>query len=145
LAQQIVRDYTQAREESLCLFPDTLPTLSHLRSAGVKLVLITNGQAELQRRKIERFALADYFSVILVEGEFGLGKPDERVYLHVLEHLGIAAIDAWMVGDNLDWEVAAPQRLGMKGIWYDVEGNGLPPTSPVRPDRIIHRLSELLT
>ncbi len=144
LARQIAQDYTQAREESLCLFPDTLPTLTHLRSSGVKLALITNGQAQLQRRKIERFGLADYFSVILVEGEFGLGKPDERVYLHVLDQLGIDPAEAWMVGDNLEWEVAAPQRLGMKGIWYDVEGKGLPPTTIVRPDRIIRRLSDLL-
>jgi putative hydrolase of the HAD superfamily len=144
LAKQVAVDYTRAREETLCLFPDTIPTLTQLRSAGVELALITNGEAEVQRRKIQRFALADYFSVVLVEGEFGLGKPDERVYLHVLEQLHVAPKDAWMVGDNLEWEVAAPQRLGIKGIWYDVAGNGLPGTSLVRPDRIIRRLSELL-
>jgi putative hydrolase of the HAD superfamily len=49
-----------------------------------------------------------------------------------------------MVGDQLEWEVAAPQRLGIKGIWVDVLGDGLPEASPVRPDRIIRRLSELL-
>ena len=31
-----------------------------------------------------------------------------------------------MVGDNLEWDVAAPQRLGMSGVWIDARGRGLP-------------------
>jgi putative hydrolase of the HAD superfamily len=49
-----------------------------------------------------------------------------------------------MVGDNLEWEIMAPQRLGIYAIWHDGYGVGLPPNSPIRPDRIIRRLSELL-
>jgi putative hydrolase of the HAD superfamily len=49
-----------------------------------------------------------------------------------------------MVGDNLEWEVAAPQRLGIFGVWHDHLGAGLPPGSAVKPDRIIERLPELL-
>jgi putative hydrolase of the HAD superfamily len=48
------------------------------------------------------------------------------------------------VGDNLEWDVAAPQRLGIAGIWLDVAGAGLPPASLVHPDRIIRSLTELL-
>jgi putative hydrolase of the HAD superfamily len=48
-----------------------------------------------------------------------------------------------MVGDNYEWEVVAPQALGMCGIWYnpfEVE----PPDHETRPTRIIKRLSELV-
>ena len=31
-----------------------------------------------------------------------------------------------MVGDNLEWEVAAPQRLGIHAIWLDAYKAGLP-------------------
>jgi len=48
-----------------------------------------------------------------------------------------------MVGDNLEWDVAEPQRQGIYGIWIDVRGSGLPQGQPVRPDRIIRKLSEL--
>jgi putative hydrolase of the HAD superfamily len=47
-------------------------------------------------------------------------------------------------GANLEWEVAAPQRLGIYGTWHDHLGKGLPADSPILPDRIIRRLSELL-
>jgi putative hydrolase of the HAD superfamily len=49
-----------------------------------------------------------------------------------------------MVGDNLEWEVAAPQRLGIHAIWFDAHGAGLPEGSAIRPDRVVRKLSELL-
>ena len=39
---------------------------------------------EQQRDKIERHRLAGFFDVIVIEGEFGAGKPDEVVYRHAL-------------------------------------------------------------
>ena len=73
----------------------------------------------------------------------GFGKPDHRVYAMALRALMVAAADAWMVGDNLEWDVAQPQRMGLFGIWVDAQGAGLPETAIVRPDRIVRTLSEL--
>ena len=49
-----------------------------------------------------------------------------------------------MIGDNLEWEVVAPQRLGIYAIWIDTHGEGLPPGSAIKPDRIIRSLTELV-
>jgi putative hydrolase of the HAD superfamily len=48
-----------------------------------------------------------------------------------------------MVGDNLEWDVAGPQREGIAGIWIDARGRGVPAEQTVRPDRIIARLADL--
>src|SRR5262249_50243342 len=88
--------------------------------------------------------LGRYFDVILIEGEFGTGKPDEAVYRHVLERLGVVPKEAWMVGDHFEWDVAAPQRLGLRGIWVDREGVGLAPGVAERPHRIIRDSPEIL-
>ena len=106
--------------------------------------MITNGAAESQRGKIVRFDLARHFDYILVEGELGHGKPDERVYRHALAQLGVEASDAMMVGDDLERDVAGPQSVGMRGVWIDRAGSGLPPECNIRPDRIIGSLAELL-
>ena len=144
LARRIVRDFSALRDEALRPFPGAIETLRRLRQRGVRLALVTNGSSAAQRRKIDRFGLAPLFDLVIIEGELGLGKPDERVYLHASEQLGVPPAEAWMVGDRLDWDVAAPQRLGILAIWVDNTGQGLPPSSPVRPDRIIRSLSELL-
>ena len=79
----------------------------------------------------------------MIEGELGFGKPDPRVYERALDTLDVAPRDTWMVGDNLEWDVAEPQRQGIYGIWIDARGRGLPRDYPVQPDQIIQRLSEL--
>ena len=141
---RLAHRFDEYREENMRLFPDAHASLDAFRERGIRLALVTNGAGETQRAKIERFALADRFDHVQIEGEHGFGKPDEQSYLHAMEKLGVGPRDTWMIGDNLEWEVVAPQRLGIYAIWMDVHGDGLPDGSPVKPDRIIRSLSELL-
>jgi putative hydrolase of the HAD superfamily len=143
LADEIADAYSREREDALWLLPGAVETLGFLRNQGVRLGLITNGSSAGQRRKIERFGLGRFFDLIVIEGEFGVGKPDERVFLHALEALGVAPCEAWMVGDNLEWDVRGSQRLGIFAVWVDSRGEGLRRASPVQPDRVVRSLSEL--
>ena len=136
--------FNELHEAELRMFPGAHETLDRLKELGVKLALVTNGAAAPQRRKVVRFALEHRFDHIQIEGEHGFGKPEEQAYHHAMAALGVQAEETWMVGYNLEWEVVAPQRLGIYAIWYDGYGVGLPPDSPVRPDRIIRSLPELL-
>lgn len=144
LTNAIADRFTKLRDDEMYLFPGAVDTLEQLRRRGVRLTLITNGDGETQRAKIVRFALATHFDHIQIEGEHGFGKPEERAYRHALAALDVDAANTWMVGDNLEWEVAAPQRLGIYAIWYDSEGVGLPADAPATPDRIITSLAELV-
>lgn len=145
--------FTRMRHDEYRLFPDTIATLDGLRAQGVRLALITNGASDMQRHKIERFDLARHFDHIQIEGEFGRGKPELDVYHHALSRMAVSPAQTWMVGDNLEWDVLAPQSLGIHGIWYDFHRAGLAgamhtgvaaPMPEAKPDRIIHRLTELL-
>jgi putative hydrolase of the HAD superfamily len=144
LCHAVADRFQQIHEAELRMFPGAHETLDRLKELGVKLALVTNGAAEAQRPKVVRFALEHRFDHIQIEGEHGFGKPEEQAYIHALASLGVEARETWMVGDNLEWEVVAPQRLGIFAIWYDGYGIGLPPASPIRPDRIIRALPELL-
>ncbi len=144
LAPAIAEEFAARRRAALSLLPGALGALEELGRRGVPLALVTNGDAGQQREKIERFDLARFFRVILIEGEFGKGKPDEAVYRHALEALDAPARESWMVGDNLEWDVAAPQRLGLRAAWVDGPGHGLPPGSAVRPDRVLRAFREVL-
>ena len=143
LADCIGDAYSARRDLAMAPLPDAIETVRWLRESGRRLALLTNGAAAAQRRKIARFEIADLFDAILVEGELGFGKPDERVYHRALSALGVPPADAWMVGDNLDFDVAAPQKLGLSAVWIDVRGAGLPDESAVKPDYIVRSLVEL--
>ena len=143
-SEKMAAGFRELRIDSVRAFPGALEALAELRARGVKLALITNGSTLVQRAKIRRMKLEQYFDHIQVEEEFGAGKPEPGVYQHALERLDVDAANAWMVGDNLEWEVTAPQRLGMVGIWIDAQGKGLPEDTDVTPDRIIRSITELL-
>ncbi|MSP01050.1 MAG: HAD family hydrolase [Acetobacteraceae bacterium] len=144
VARRMAARYNAYREEQMHLFDGAHHVIDTFRAKGVRLALITNGAAEPQRAKVIRFDLTHRFHHIQIEGEHGFGKPEERAYLHALSALGVEASDTWIVGDNLEWEVIAPQRLGLHAIWHDVVGEGVPAGSLARPDRVIRSLPELL-
>ena len=144
LVNDIADSCRAARERWVKPFPGAIETLGRIREMGTRLALITNGASGMQRKKIDAHGLEPFFDCIVIEGEFGAGKPDESVYIHALQQLDAQPADAWMVGDNLEWEVAAPQRLGILSIWVDHASKGLPEHAGVRPDRIIGAISELL-
>jgi len=143
IAAAVAHDFAARRRQRMHLFEDALETLERFRAAGVPLGLVTNGDAGQQRDKIERFDLARFFGVIVIEGEFGAGKPDEVVYRHALSALGARPETTSMVGDHLEFDVGGSQRLGMCGIWLDRDGVGLPAGAAVQPRRIIRSLREL--
>ena len=144
LAIRIADRFSAYREEEMFVFPGAHDAIDAFKARGVKLALVTNGGAGTQRAKVERFALTHRFDHIQIEGEHGFGKPEEKAYLHAMAALGVEARDTWMIGDNLEWEVEVPQRLGIYAIWIDVHGDGLPEGSTVKPDRIIRSLGELV-
>lgn len=142
LARAMGVDFAARRRDAEALFPDALPMLTALVANGFRLGLVTNGDGPIQRSKIARHALAPYFEAIVIEGEFGRGKPDAEVYAHILAQLGAAPAGTWMVGDNLEWDVAGAQRAGMRGAWIDRARSGREPDP--RPDHILHDLTGLL-
>lgn len=144
LAMRIADEFTAHKDNALHLFPSTLPTLDALRSKGIRLALVTNGDAAGQRDKLRRFDLERRFDHIQIEGEHGYGKPDPRAYQAVLDMLRVHPSEAWMVGDNLHWDIAAPQRLGLYGIWHDRRGEGVPVGSATIPDRVIRAPDDIL-
>ena len=143
LAAAIGDGYSHRRDAGMEPLPEAIDTVRWLRDSGRRLALLTNGAGPAQRKKVVRFELADFFDVILIEGEMGFGKPDERVYQRALTALDVPPSDAWMVGDNLEWDVAAPQKLGISGIWIDLRGRGVPLESTVRPDHVVKGLSDV--
>lgn len=145
LADAIAGHYQTAREAGIEPIEGAVETVRRLRDEGCRLALLTNGAGRAQRLKIDRFRLGTLFDEILIEGELGYGKPDPRIYDRALATLGVPAAESWMVGDNLEWDVLAPQRLGIFGIWIDAHGRGLPPDhhESLRPGRVLRRLSEL--
>lgn len=143
LAINLARRFSEIKEEALYLFPGAVDAIKKMRDLGIRLALVTNGSSHSQRLKIERFSLGGFFDQILIEGEQGIGKPDPVIYKRALSLLSVEANDTWMIGDNIIWDVIAPQGLGIKGIWIRDPLKKKLTESTGKPFLEIERLSEI--
>ncbi len=142
-AGEIARRSLDAFLERLAPFGDSIETLEALRARGYRLGMVTNGSSETQRQKIGRWKLAPYFDEIVIESEFGRGKPDPGVFAKALAGTGAAPHEAWMVGDNLYADIGGARAAGVHGVWIHRERLQFPDDPPARPHRRIGHLAEL--
>lgn len=139
LAGEMAEAFPRLRRRLHVVYPDTLPALGGL--GGFALGLLTNGAADLQRRKIAGAGIGGYFREILISGDVGFGKPDPRIYGLMLERLGAAPHAALMIGNNLVTDIAAAQRARMRAVW--VNRAGAAREGGIVPDWEIADLTEL--
>ncbi len=144
IAHSIGEYYRARRRELIAPYPGAMETIAAFHERGIQLALITNGEAKNQRGSVDKLQLESYFHCIVIEGEFGVGKPDERVFHHALDATNSTPETAWMVGDNLDADIAPAVKLGLHAVWVDEARSGLPDDAQVQPDRIVKLISELL-
>ncbi len=143
VARELALDYAASHREHSKLFDDTVETLEELRAAGYKLGMITNGHGTPQRAKIDAHDLARHMDAIVIEGEFGQGKPALAVFEHAMASLGVLPHESWHVGDNLYADVGGAKAAGMHAVWIHRERLELREDIAIRPDLVIAHLREL--
>jgi putative hydrolase of the HAD superfamily len=150
LAAEVGALYSKLRDEMLAPFDGALAALSRLRERAPALGLVTNGAADAQRAKIERFDLARFFDVIVVEGEAGCGKPDRRVFERALAGAGASPERALMAGDNYECDVLGALHAGIHAVWivrerpYRAVGAPIERPAPPRPHATLRSFVELV-
>ncbi len=139
IAERALRDFL----DRLAPFDDSIATLETLRSQGYRLGMVTNGSSDTQREKIARWNLEPYFDEIVIESEFGRGKPDPGVFAKALAGTGAAPHEAWMVGDNLYADIGGARGAGIHSVWIHRERLQFPDDPPAHPHRRIGHFDEL--
>jgi putative hydrolase of the HAD superfamily len=117
LTGRLMDDYRARFPASCTLFPGVNETLEALRTAGLRLGLITNGSAVMQGGKLEAVALRARLDAVLISEVEGLRKPDEAIFRLAAARLDTEPADCVFVGDNPDADVRGAKRAGMRAVW----------------------------
>jgi len=142
LAQRLSDEFSRRRRELQDRLPGAEQVLHDLRKAGMRIGLLTNGAASLQREKIEASGLGMFFDAAVVSGEIGHGKPAPEIFHHLLDRLGVTPAESLMVGNSLARDIVGGKRAGMSTCWLALEGED-EPEGLVEPDFVIRSLGEL--
>lgn len=98
---------------------------------NAQLALITNGLRSVQRARIERLHLGDYFSAVAISGELGIAKPDPAIFHHLLAELDHpSAEECIIVGDSLSSDIAGGHNAGIATCWYNRSGSSSGDANP---------------
>ena len=95
------------------LFEDVLPALAAL-SARFPLIAVSNGNAQ-----VARVGLGQFFAHSLSASEFGVAKPDARIFHAAAGKVGVASADVLHVGDDAALDVLGALGAGMQTVWVN--------------------------
>lgn len=103
---------------TITLFEDVEPGLRRLRAVGVRLGVVTDGLATVQRRKIAALNLEPLVDVVVCTDEVGRDhwKPSVVPFQVAMELLRVEAAESAYVGNDPSKDFAGPRDLGMKTI-----------------------------
>jgi 2-haloacid dehalogenase len=128
--------------ECSALLPGALQTV-HRLSKTHKLLLITNGLADVQRPRFARSKLKKYFFGTVISDEIGYAKPDARFFDFAFTLMGgPPKHSVLVVGDSLTSDIEGGIRYDIDTCWANYK-NQLRPAE-IRPTYEIQTLAGLI-
>jgi HAD superfamily hydrolase (TIGR01549 family) len=124
-----------AERQRVTLFDDALPALQFL-AGRYPLVSLSNGNADLTR-----VGLAAYFRAAISAREFGVGKPDPRIFHAAAGAVDLLPENVLHVGDDATLDVLGALNAGMQTVWLN-RGDALWPHERT-PEVTVSTMTEL--
>jgi HAD superfamily hydrolase (TIGR01549 family) len=97
--------------------PDMPGLLRRLASRGLRLGIVANQPARMADR-LAREGIVELFAYLGLAGLTGLRKPDARAFTVACDALGVTPVEAIMVGDRIDIDIAPAKALGMATVLF---------------------------
>jgi len=136
-AREIYDDW--AHHHHFEMYDDVPDALAALQAQGLKLGLISNSHRCLVSFQ-EHFEIEGMISATVSSADFGVMKPDPRIFAEALHRMQVPASRAVMVGDSLAHDVIGARLAGMRGVLLDRSRHASVDYSGVE---IIHTLRDL--
>jgi putative hydrolase of the HAD superfamily len=116
--EQIEADFMSQCPKEGRLMDGALELLESLHN-HYTLHIITNGFNDTQKIKMESANIAHFFHTVTTSESTGARKPEEGIYRHALSLSGAPNYESLMVGDKIENDVLAAERVGIHGVFYN--------------------------
>ncbi|MDL4775990.1 MULTISPECIES: HAD family hydrolase [Thermomonosporaceae] len=83
------------------------------RAAGTRTALLSNSWGNDYPRDL----FAGLFDAVVISGEVGMRKPDERIFRHAVELIGLAPEECVFI-DDIEHNITAAEAFGLQGIHH---------------------------
>lgn len=119
-ALSMQREYKK-NQQKLQMSNITKSILELAKENNVKLGIITNGPSEHQWSKITALGVESWINRenIIVSGDYGINKPDDRIFEIMKEKLQLPNDSLYYIGDSIENDVVGANNAGWKSIWIN--------------------------
>ncbi len=114
--QDFTRQYYDYMYRYVSAGEGVIETLEALKGR-YKLAILSNGDSKSQHDKIDILPLEGYFDEIFVSGDYGVHKPDPRIFEMLAKELGVKCEECMMIGDVFSTDILGAIRAGMIPVW----------------------------
>ena len=111
-------------------------------TTNYQLMIISNGSAYMQRRKLHQAGLTDFFEHVFISAEIGYAKPDLRLFSHALTYC--RHTDIVMIGDDYINDIQPAMTMQLKTVFINPE-NAIVAARPDQELSSVHHLEAALT
>lgn len=94
-----------------------LDGLTDARARGWALGVVTNGDADIQGRKVVAAGLDVAVDSVCISGAEGIRKPDHRLFALAAKRAGAQLTSGWMIGDNPQADIGGARDAGLRTVW----------------------------
>jgi len=113
LAAGIV-EYKKAKELSLDLYPDVLPTLNSLTNSGYKLGIASDAPSREAWIRLYTLNIHNIFNEVVTFNDTGYHKPAKEPFIKIADKLNVLLEECMMVGDWPERDIKGAKELNMK-------------------------------
>jgi 2-haloacid dehalogenase len=122
-------------------YPEVRDVLSALKARGDRLVILSNGDADMLTDAVRGAKLDGMFDAVISVVSAGIFKPSPRVYQLITERLGTPTEVSFQSSNR--WDIAGAKAFGFRCVW--VNRTAAPDEYPdLPPDRTVRDLRALL-
>jgi 2-haloacid dehalogenase len=125
----------------LSAYPEVFGTLKRLKTAGMKVAVLSNGSPPMLAAAAATAGIAEMLDAVLSVEEVKVYKPHPAVYGLACERLNVAANHICFLSSN-GWDAYSAKAFGLRVLWCNRFGQALE-RIPETPDGQIATLAEL--
>jgi FMN phosphatase YigB (HAD superfamily)/ribulose-5-phosphate 4-epimerase/fuculose-1-phosphate aldolase len=111
--------YIKTFKNSLKLYPYVLEFLIFCKEYGIKMYILTNNMCKEQIERLKEMNILDYFDKIYTSEEFGIEKPDIKLFYYVIQDINCNKNEIVKIGDNYKNDIEPLIFNEIYSFWFN--------------------------
>ncbi len=132
-----------AQYRQLAAFPDAIPAIERLKTAGHTVVAFSNGVEATVRALLDHAGILPHLDAVISVDDLQTFKPNPAVYLYLARRVNHPVDETWLVSGN-PFDVIGAKATRLKTAWVRRNPEIVFDPWGIEPDLIVTNLNDFV-